>query len=288
MNKYLKDFLLFLEIEKGYSNNTIESYKIDIEEFIKFYKDNFLNLEYENINKYLIFLYQKNLSKNTISRKLSACRTFYKYLVSQKILKDNVFDLVDGPKKSKTLPNFLYKNEMNQITDNYYKLNSKEKLIIECIYSTGIRVSELVNAKYSDIDKNSRTIKILGKGNKERIVIFGDYLYELLDANEKQNYLITNKNGKQITTHGIRYILKNISNKIGLKKHLTPHMFRHTFATTMLDNGADLKTVSELLGHENLKTTGIYTHVSNDRLKQVYLKTHPRELQYNKKNDIMK
>ena len=204
-------------------------------------------------------------------------------------IKTNPMLLVSSPKVDYRLPNYLNYNELNSLLELPDKSNSlglRDLLIIELFYSTGIRLSELTNIKISDIDFYENRIKILGKGNKERYVYFGDICKNLLKEyidysryklNKKNNeYLILNKDGDTLTGRGVEYILKKYIKKTDIKGKITPHTLRHTFATHLLNEGADLRSVQELLGHANLKTTSIYTHISNERLREVYLKCHPR------------
>ena len=202
----------------------------------------------------------------------------------------NPFRTISNPKKDKKLPNFLNYEEMNKIFESIKTdtpLGIRNRCIVELLYDTGIRVSELVNIKLEDIDKEKQTILIFGKGKKERIVYFGDYLSEILNLyltksrnelikEEQNSYLILNANGKKITTRGIELIIDQVVNEAAIKHKISPHVLRHTFATHMLNGGSDIKTVQQLLGHESLSTTGIYTHITNDVLRSAYLKNHPR------------
>ena len=198
--------------------------------------------------------------------------------------KDYPLVKVTYPKKEKKLPKFLYYNDLLEIINESSKDKDgvRDRLIIEMLYATGVRVSELVNIKLSDIDFNNKRIVVCGKGNKERVVYYGDYAKEVLDKylethiRKDNNYLFLNSKGEQITDGGIRYIIDNIMKKLSIKTHVTPHVLRHTFATDMLNNGCDIKVVQELLGHSSLKATEIYTHVTNERLKEVYYKCFPR------------
>ncbi len=198
--------------------------------------------------------------------------------------KDYPLVKVTYPKKEKKLPKFLYYNDLLEIINESSKDKDgiRDRLIIEMLYATGVRVSELINIKLSDIDFNNKRIIVCGKGNKERIVYYGDYAEEVLlkylktHIRKDNNYLFLNSKGEQITDGGIRYIIDNIMKKLSIKVHVTPHVLRHTFATDMLNNGCDIKVVQELLGHSSLKATEIYTHVTNEHLKEVYYKCFPR------------
>ena len=223
------------------------------------------------------------MKNSTISRRISTLRTFYNYLVDENIVENNVFHNVKNPKLEKKLPNYLNYNEIEELLESIDISTTEgleKRLLIEMFYSTGCRVSEMINVKISDIDFTNKTIRIMGKGSKERIVYFGDYASKYLDnyLNKVKcdKYLFTNKKGEKLTINEVEQIVKDIMKHISIKTHVTPHTLRHTFATHLLNNGADIKTVQELLGHANLSTTGIYTHVSSDRLKDIYFKTFKR------------
>ena len=293
MDKVLVDFLNYLQNEKQYSNFTVANYERDIKYFFEFLKDKkitqFQNIDYQHIREYLIHLHNHQYSKKTISRYISSLRTFFKYLYIEGIIKNNPMILVSNPKLDKKLPNFLYTNDLEKLLstpncDDIYGI--RDNLILELLYSSGIRVSELVNIKLSDINYNDCQIKILGKGNKERYVLFGEVCLNKLNNYlslsrvyldvKHSNYLILNRNGEQITTRSIEKILQKYQKLSGIKVNVTPHTLRHTFATHLLDGGADLKTVQELMGHESLSSTQVYTHITSERLRSVYLKSHPR------------
>ncbi len=287
-------FIEFLKYQKGYSENTIINYENDIKEFLEFLnKENINNLsdvDYSIVRFYLMDLYNQKFSRSSVSRKLSSLRSFFKYLHNEEIVKINPFSLISSPKKEKRLPKFLYNEDIEKIfnvPNINTNLGKRDFLILELLYDTGIRVSELVNIKLSDINLNDKSIKILGKGNKERIVLFGTYAEIALEnylndgrnklLNGKNNeYLILNAKGNNITTRGIRMIIDKIIKQACLNTHISPHTLRHTFATHLLENGSDLLTVKELLGHSSLSSTQIYTHVTNERLRNIYLKSHPR------------
>ena len=291
--EYLNDFLDYLNYELNYSENTIKSYEEDLNSYFNYVSEN--NINYSKINKddirsFLKDLDSKKLSNRSISRILSALRTFYKFLVLKKVMKNNPFREIRNPKVGKRLPNYLNNIEIEDLT-NSYKLdnptNIRNHLIIELLYSTGIRVSELVNIQLKDINFHDNTIRIFGKGSKERIVLFGDYAKEIIDIYLKDareifvgkninDYLILNCFGNKLTTRSVEEIVKKASLDLKLKNKVTPHTIRHTYATDLLNNGADIKSVQELLGHSSLSTTQVYTHLTNDRIKSVYLKAHPR------------
>lgn len=296
MGEHISEFLNYLINQKKYSKNTSLNYEIDILDF-KFFLDeentNYKDVDYEFIKKYLMNLYDKKLSRASVARKLSSLRSFYKYLFNINIISVNPFKYVSSPKKEKKLPKYLGVEELESIfsiPDINTPLGQRDRLILEVLYATGIRVSELINIKILDIDFYNMEIRILGKGNKERIVNFGEYCLDAINMflndgrkkilekhNKNCDYLIINEKGNKITTRGVQKLIDNIVKKACLKKHVSPHMLRHSFATHLLNEGCDIKTVQELLGHESLETTQIYTHVSNERLRSVYLKCNPRD-----------
>ena len=279
-------FLFFLKVELNYSELTIKSYQLDLTDFfgyIESKKINYLTITNHDVRGYLKYLDSCNLKNSTISRRISTLRTFYNYLVDENIVENNVFHNVKNPKLEKKLPNYLNYNEMEELLESIDISTTEgleKRLLIEMFYSTGCRVSEMINVKIIDIDFTNKTIRIMGKGSKERIVYFGDYASKYLDNYLSKvkcdKYLFTNKKGEKLTINEVEQIVKDIMKHISIKTHVTPHTLRHTFATHLLNNGADIKTVQELLGHANLSTTGIYTHVSSDRLKDIYFKTFKR------------
>ncbi len=288
--EYLEKYLKYLKYQKNYSDFTICSYENDILEFLSFLKEHnldILNIDYTNTKIFLKELNNKKNKTSTLSRKISSLRSFYNFLINNNYLDNNPFILVKLPKKEKHLPRFFQYNELEQllsIPNLNTALGQRDKAILEVLYASGIRVSELINIKITDI--NGEEIKVFGKGSKERIVMIGDYARDSLDLylnngyktlNKKNNsYLFLNSNGEKLTTRGIRYILDKIIKQTSLDKKISPHMLRHTFATHLLNEGCDLLSVQELLGHENLSTTAIYTHITTDYLKNVYYKAHPR------------
>lgn len=292
-NFYMGQFLEYLKYEKNYSLLTINGYKEDLmflNDYFNKENINFLEVEYQDIRLLYNFLEDKHYSKNTIARHISSIRSFYKYLSFNKIINNNPFNMAHLPKKDKMLPKFLYYNELMEMfdsinLDNFY--GKRNRCILEVLYATGVRVSELVNIKLSDIDFDNGTIKVTGKGNKERIVYFLDYPKKyMLDYikngrnvmlnNKPCEYLFINKLGNKLTTRGVELIIKDIISKTSIKSNVTPHTIRHTFATHLLNEGCDIMSVKELLGHESLKATQVYTHITNEELRNIYLNCHPR------------
>lgn len=288
-NVDVENYLKYLRYNKNYSDNTIISYENDIMEYLEYLKKDNISLydvKYSDIRFLLEFYDEQKLKNYSIRRKISSLKGFYKYLVRCGKAMDNPFSYVTLPKCEKKLPQYLNYNEVIEIfnvIDTSTVFGLRNRLIMELLYATGVRVSELVNIKIDNIDINNRSIDVTGKGNKERIVFFNDiakvilekYLKESLSV-RKSDYLIINNHGKKITTRGIQIIINKIIKETSIIKHIHPHILRHTFATHLLNNGCDLLTVQELLGHESISTTGIYTHVTKEHIKDVYYHTHPR------------
>ena len=294
IEKHIKNFIKYLKNEKRYPDTTITSYQKDLDNYysyIKLKKINYLTINKEEIRNYLKYLDELKYSKTTISRILSTLRHFYQYLMTEKVVQVNMFKLIKNPKKDKKLPNFLQGDELQKIFDSIdleTPLGIRNRLIVELLYATGLRVSELTNLKLDNIDLSNKEIRVLGKGSKERIVYFGDYakkyllLYlessrPLLINKNRTNILLLNNNGEPISSRGIELVIDKVVKDASLKHNISPHVLRHTFATDLLNNGADLKSVQELLGHSSLSTTQIYTHITNERLRSVYLKSFPRQ-----------
>jgi len=289
----INKFLEYIIKELNYSIKTYENYKRDINDYALFtnsHKLDYLKITKTDVLLYLKFLDELKFSNSTISRHLSGIRSFYNYLVDIKLIDNNVFRRVRNPKVEKRLPNYLNIIEIEEVLESIKEETAEEirdKCIFELLYATGIRASEASNIKLKDIDKSSSLIRILGKGNKERIVYFGELAENLLSKylqvrndfliNGESDYLFVNKIGSKLSRESIGQIINKIIRNSSIKHKISPHVLRHSFATHLLDNGADLRSVQELLGHENLRTTEIYTHVSNDRLKAAYLKYHPNK-----------
>lgn len=299
MIKELQEYCDYLQYQKNYSEYTIENYCSDIIQYLDYLASegiNFKKIEYSDLRFYLMYLKEeKNENNSSIDRKLSALRGFYRFLATEKITDNNAFSLVTGLKKEKKLPRYFEYNELEElfkVPDLRTALGQRDRLILEMLYATGLRVGELVSVKVGDIDLGSRVILVVGKGNKERRVTYGDYCHDALklylsDGYLKLNknvsdYLFLNNNGEVITERGIRYVLDQVIKKTSLNKSISPHVLRHSFATHLLNEGCDLLTVQKLLGHESISATQIYTHVTTDRLKEVYYNSFPRAI---KKDD---
>lgn len=302
MIKELEKYKDYLEYQKNYSLYTVENYCSDIEQFLDYIEAeniDFKKVEYSDLRFYLMYLKEEKCENNSsIDRKLSALRGFYKFLANEGVIQNNVFSLMSGLKKEKKLPRYFEYNELEElfnVSDLKTPLGQRDRLILEMLYGTGVRVGELVAIKVSDIDLGSRTILILGKGNKERRVTYGEYCDEILklylnDGYQRLNikntlYLFLNSRGEVITERGVRYVLDQIIKNTSLNKSISPHVLRHSFATHLLNEGCDLLTVQKLLGHESISATQIYTHVTTDRLKEVYYNSFPRAIKNDKNKD---
>lgn len=308
MEKEINLFIQYLSNELNSSQNTINSYKFELEKYASFLdarKINYLTINKDQAREYLKSLSLEKYKNTSIAKNLCVIRSFYHYLVVKGKLDKNIFRSIKNPKLEKKLPNFLTEEEIKKILDfNAEKYNYNEEgfpvpypyennlyttrdlLIVEILYDTGVRVHELVNIKLADIDYHNKSIRILGKGSKERIVYFGDYTLERINnylpnrdiilKNKKSPYLIVSTESGKLTTRRIEEILDMIVKHLEIKNKITPHTLRHTFATHLLNKEADLRSVQELLGHESLSTTQIYTHVTNERLRNIYDTCHPR------------
>ncbi len=285
MNRYLDKFLSYLEIEKNYSAHTVLNYRIDLNEFLDFIKDVPLKqVDYLQLRRYFALLRQRQLKPRTVSRKLSSLRSFFRFLHREGLITENPAVLLMSPKLDKVLPKFLSESEVGQLIEVppvTATAGRRDRAILETLYSTGIRVSELVGLNVKDIDFITNIIKVAGKGKKERIVPVGDKaldaIKEYLDKRgSAAEAVFLNKNGKRLSDRSVRNIVNKHILSTSVLMHVSPHVLRHSFATHLLNRGADLRSVQELLGHANLSTTQIYTHVTTERLKSVYSKAHPR------------
>jgi integrase/recombinase XerC len=297
MNKYLSSFEDFLSSERNYSKHTLKAYLADIKEFGLVLKEmnlispengdiDFLNMDETPVRVFISKLYKKN-KKVSISRKIASVRTFFEFLIRRGEMKSNSAKLVPSPKGEKRLPTFLTVDEVVKLveapgSDNVYE--SRDRAVLELLYSCGLRVSELVGVNLNDLDLESMSVKVLGKGNKERLVPLGSkassaikiYLIQRLDLKPKEDYLFVNSRGGRLTTRSIDRIIKKYAAISGIPKNISPHVLRHTFATHLLGGGADLRAIQEMLGHKSLSTTQRYTHTSVEKLMEIYDKTHPR------------
>ena len=293
--RLLEEFMVYLEVERNLSKHTLRAYTADIEHFLFWLKD----LEVSQVNTNTIRLYLSqiqvfNYSKTTIARKIAALRTFYRFLYRERIVEYNPVDNIRSPKKPKRLPSFLNEDEVEQIFNMIQPnspSNARNRAIIEVLYACGMRVSELCGLNYGNLNLEENEITVFGKGAKERIVLISErakkYL-ELYMKNFRNSYaqeneyineqtpVFINNTGYRLNTRSVNKFLEKISEELSINKKISPHVFRHSFATKLLEKGADLRVVQELLGHASISNTQIYTHVSTERLKQAYSNAHPR------------
>ena len=289
IDTYINEFTEYLIIDKKYSDNTIKAYNNDLKKFKNFFKNKDINQINENsIRDYLKYLSKEKNDTKTISHNISTLRSFYKFLLIEKKVLKNPMEYIELPKTKKTLPKTLSIEEIDKLLDINLtdSFSFRNKAMLELMYSSGLRVSELTNVKIHDIDVSNCIIRIMGKGSKERIVPLGDYairyieLYlkehrEKLIKNELNDYLFLNNHGKKMTRQGFFKILKVIAKEKNIKTEFSPHTLRHSFATHLLNGGADLRSIQEMLGHSDISTTQIYTHVSKEKLKENYNNFHP-------------
>lgn len=288
MQRYIEKFIRYLEVEKNYSVHTVLNYRLDLEDFGKFLAGNELGkVDYLTLRKYLALLKEKQLGTRTVGRRLSCLRSFFKFLIREGLLKSNPILMLSSPKLEKRLPSFLTEQEASKLIESAFAKDEKDerglrdRAILETFYSTGVRISELAGLNIEDVDFIGGIAKVMGKGKKERMAPIGDAaiatIRKYLEKRKRESTaLFLNKSGKRISVRGIRGIVKKYILKAGIKQGVSAHTFRHSFATHLLNRGADLRTVQELLGHANLSTTQIYTHLTTEKLKSVYDKAHPR------------
>ena len=287
MEKYLEKFIRYMEIEKNYSSHTILNYKLDLQDFYKFITGTDLEkVDYLVLRKYLAVLKEKGLANRSVGRRLSALRSFFRFLSREGYIKINPVLMLSSPKLDKHLPSFMTEEEVYKLIESAFAKNSidllglRDRAILETFYSSGLRISELVGLDLPDVDFISGILKIRGKGKKERIVPIGESALKTirgyLEKRKKQtDAVFLNNNSRRITTRGVRDIVVKYLRLAGIKPGVSAHTFRHSFATHLLNRGADLRTVQELLGHANLSTTQIYLHLTTEKLKSVYDKAHP-------------
>ena len=288
MCELVDSFLEYLVIDKKYSDNTVKSYHNDLKKFTNYFKAKKANdISGNDIKEYLKYLRKTNDTK-TISHNISTLRSFYKFLLIEKKVTTNPMEYIELPKTKKSLPKTLSIDEIDKLldiklTDSY---SYRNKAMLELMYSSGLRVSELINVKIHDIDVSSCTIRIMGKGSKERIVPLGDYAIKYIEIylkehrdklvkKELNDYLFLNNHGKKMTRQGFFKIIKIIAKEQNIKTEFSPHTLRHSFATHLLNGGADLRSIQEMLGHSDISTTQIYTHVSKEQIKENYNNYHP-------------
>ncbi len=296
INQWKNEFKNYLAVEKNSSSLTIRHYLSDLNQFEEFLARESItsvsDISHVEIRLYLTELYRNQISRTSVSRKLSSLRAFFNYLELEGIVDQNPFLYVSMPKLDKKIPQFFYTEEIErlfEVEDGQTPISQRNKAILELFYATGIRVNELVELKVTDVDFTAGMVLVFGKGRKQRYVPFGVFaeneLRKYLDvgrpelakkADEESEHLFLNHRGQPITTRGINYILNRMLEKAALTSKIHPHKLRHTFATHLLNEGADMRSVQELLGHESLSSTQVYTHVTKDYLKQIYDRAHPR------------
>jgi integrase/recombinase XerD len=291
---FVDQYINYLVFEKGLSEKTIESYSSDLSKYLEFLKQkgikDITQADTPLILKHLIGLRKAGLGSRSCARHLITLRGFYKFLAQEKILEFDPAKLIDLPKSGLKLPDVLSVSEINlllNIPDSNKPLGKRNSAMIELLYAAGLRVSELVNLKFLDVNLEACFVRVLGKGSKERIVPFGLYARNKLDdyinnsrplllKNHISQYLFVARAGKPMTRQGFWKLLKQYVKQAGIKKKVTPHSFRHSFASHLLEGGADLRTVQVMLGHVDISSTQIYTHVARDHLRQIHEKYHPR------------
>ena len=284
----LRSFLNYLLVDKGLSNNTAKAYEADISSFFQWLDNEDLkykNLQEDHINQYISFLFQRKMRSSSVNRKISSIKSFYIFLVKRNFVKNSPLNDLVTPKQEKYLPESMSEAEVDKLLnspDVSNKIENRDKAMIEMLYATGMRISELVNLKITDVDMKRCVVKVFGKGSKERLVPFGEtaldslrsYLNEREQSSSKEIFL--SNRGKKMTRVAFWQRVKIYLIRENLKNSISPHTLRHAFATHLLNRGADLRSVQLLLGHSDLSTTQIYTHIAKQRLSDVLKKHHPR------------
>ena len=284
----LRSFLNYLLVDKGLSKNTVKAYEADISSFFQWLLNKDLkynNLQEDHINQYISFLFQRKMRSSSVNRKISSIKSFYIFLVKRNFLKNSPLNDLVTPKQEKYLPESMSEAEVDKLLnspDVANKIENRDKAMIEMLYATGMRISELVNLKMTDVDMKRCVVKVFGKGSKERLVPFGEtaldslrsYLNEREQSSSKEIFL--SNRGKKMTRVAFWQRVKIYLIRENLKNSISPHTLRHAFATHLLNRGADLRSVQLLLGHSDLSTTQIYTHIAKQRLSDVLKKHHPR------------
>ena len=294
--QYVEDFSTYLSFERNYSEHTIKAYKSDIISFLIWIDSDCLNVDLNKLREYMHFIQRFEYKKTTVLRKIASLIGFYKYLYRERLINNNPASSLIAPKKNKSLPKFLTDDEMEQILDNVQittPAGFRNKAILELLWATGMRVSELSGLNFGDLELENNEIRVFGKGAKERIVLVSSrakkFLLQYINTarplipgvngikidTEENSPVFINNTGYRLQTRTIRNTINEVVERIQLPKHVTPHMFRHSFATRLIEYGADLRVVQELLGHASISNTQIYTHISTQHLKDVYNSAHP-------------
>ena len=295
LSEQVEDYLRYSQVERGLSNNTITAYRQDLTSFIRFLqKENLTSWPTKvlDIDAFLAEQRDQKKATSSISRLITSLRKFYQWLVRQNIQKINPMLEIDSPKKRRTLPVALTVNEVNNLLeqpDTKKNLGLRDRALLETLYATGIRVSELINLKFTDLHEELKLVKIFGKGSKERLIPISEVALTWIDSYKEKvrdplilkigkntDFIFLNSRGSSLTRQAVWQIIKHYCKMAGIQKNVTPHTLRHTFATHLLENGADLRVVQEILGHSDISTTQIYTNLSQKHILQVYEKTHPR------------
>ena len=295
LSEQVEDYLRYSQVERGLSNNTITAYRQDLTSFISFLqKENLTSWPTQAVDIDAFLAEQRDQKKATssISRLITSLRKFYQWLVRQNIQKLNPMLEIDSPKKRRTLPVALTVNEVNNLLeqpDTKKQLGLRDRALLETLYATGIRVSELINLKFTDLHEELKLVKVFGKGSKERLIPISEVALSWIDSYKEKvrdplilkigkntDFIFLNSRGGSLTRQAVWQIIKHYCKMAGIQKNVTPHTLRHTFATHLLENGADLRVVQEILGHSDISTTQIYTNLSQKHILQVYEKTHPR------------
>ena len=288
VNNEIQDYMNYLSLERQLSPNTIDGYKRDLEDFYKFVNKSYRVIFKEDIIKYIEYL-NKKVGPKTINRHIVSIKNYFKYLERNNLIKNNPMTDITGLKTPKKMPRVLSVEDVDKLLDIELKdaYDYRNKAMLELMYSSGLRVSELLNLTLNNIDFDMNLVRIFGKGSKERIVPMSDiatkYLFEYINLyrntlikNKVNDIIFLNSRGNKLSRQGFFKILKEIALEKGINKEISPHVLRHSFATHLLNNGADLRSIQTMLGHENIETTQIYTHVSNNYVKQNYEEAHPR------------
>ncbi|MBK0348573.1 tyrosine recombinase XerC [Aerococcaceae bacterium zg-ZJ1578] len=295
MEQLIESFIDYLTNERRYSDHTVTAYRKDLYDFYQFLEqtgDTSIHLiDYQDMRLYLARMNELQLSSNTIARKLSSLRSFFKYAMREDAIDYNPLELIHYKSKKQRLPEFFYEEEMTQLLDTAYQLDTdtivRDRAILELLYGSGLRVSELCHLQLKQVNQAVQMIRVIGKGNKERIVPMSDSANAAIKLYVKEwrpryltqdniGHLFITEKGQPLRSEQVRKILESLKQAAGLHVSMYPHKLRHTFATHLLNNGADMRSVQEMLGHENLSSTQIYTHLSTQQMRETYLNAHPR------------